>query len=74
MNNSKNCLSCFHLNLCSLTFPIEELTTLISEHNLTFDISEESETKLRLNKAPINSVTTSNLLRMNKVTVVQQHT
>ena len=74
MNNSKNCLSCFPLNLCSLTFHIEELTTLISEHNLTFDISEESETKLRLNKAPINSVTTSNLLQMNKVTVVQQHT
>ena len=56
MNNSKNCLSFFHLNISSLSFHIEELTTLISEHNLTFDIFGVSETKLRLNKAPLNSV------------------
>ena len=44
------------MNICSLSFHIEELTTLISEHNLTFDIFGVSETKLRLNKAPLNSV------------------
>ena len=56
LNNSKNCLSFFHLNISSLSFHIEELTTLISEHNLTFDIFGVSETKLRLNKAPLSSV------------------
>ena len=56
MNNSKNCLSFFHLNISSLSFHIEELPTLISEHDLTFDIFGVSETKLRLNKAPLNSV------------------
>ena len=56
LNNSKNCLFFLHLNICSLSFHIEELTTLISKHNLTFDIFGVSETKLRLNKAPLNSV------------------
>ena len=59
LNNSKNnCLFFFHLNISSLSFHIEELTALISEHNLTFDIFGVSETKLRLNKAPLNSVIT----------------
>ena len=40
----------------SLSFHIEELAILISEHSLTFDIFGVSETKLRLNKAPLNSV------------------
>ena len=56
LNNSKNCLSFFHLNISSLSFQNAELTTLISEHNLTFDIVGVSETKLRLNKARLNSV------------------
>ena len=56
INNSKDCLSFFHLNISSLSFYIEELTTLISEPNLTFDIFRVSETKLRLTKAPLNSV------------------
>ena len=56
MKNSMNCLSyLFHLNISSLPFHIEELSTLISEHNLVFDIFGVSETKLRLNKAPFNS-------------------
>ena len=56
MNKSKNCLSfSFHLNISSHSFHIEELTTLISEHNLTFDIFGVSETILRLNKAPLDS-------------------
>ena len=44
------------MNISSLSFHIEELTTLISEQNLTFDTFGVSETKLRLNKAPLNSV------------------
>ena len=58
LNNTKNCFfpSFFYLNISSLSFHIEELTTLISEQNLTFDTFGVSETKLRLNKAPLNSV------------------
>ena len=56
MNNSKNCLSLFHLNISSFPFHIEELSTLISEDNLVFDIFGVSETELRLNKAPLDSV------------------
>ena len=41
------------MNISSLSFHIEELTTLISEHNLTFDIFGVSETKL--NQAPLYS-------------------
>ena len=57
-NNSNNCLSFFHLNISLLSFHIEELATVISEHNLAFDIFGVSETKLRVNKAPPNSVIT----------------
>ena len=56
LDNSKNCLSFFHLNISSFSFHIEELITFISEHNLTFDIFGVSETKLRLKKAALNSV------------------
>ena len=56
MNNSKNCLSFVHLNISSLHFHIEELSTLISELNLAFVIFGVSETKLSLNKASLNSV------------------
>ena len=56
MSNSKNCLCLFHLNISSLPFHMEELSTLISEHNLVFNIFRVRETKLRLNKAPLNSV------------------
>ena len=44
------------MNDSSLPFHIEELSTLISQHNFTFDIFRVSKTKLRLNKAPLNSV------------------
>ena len=44
------------MNISSLSFHIEEFTTLISEHNLTFDIFGVSKTKLGLKKAPLNSV------------------
>ena len=48
MNNLKKYLSNFHLNISSLSFDIEELINLLSEHNLTFDVFGVSETKLRL--------------------------
>ena len=35
---------------------MKELATLISEHDLIFDIFGVSETKLRLSKAALNSV------------------
>ena len=56
MNNSKNFPSFFRLNISSLSFYIQELATLISKHNLTFDIFGVSEAKLRLGKAPLDSV------------------
>ena len=56
LNNSKNCLSFFELNISSLSFHMKELATLISEHDLIFDIFGVSETKLRLSKAALNSV------------------
>ena len=55
INNSKNHQSFFHLNISSLPFHIDELSTLISEHNLAFDIFGVIETKLRLTKAPLRS-------------------
>ena len=55
MNKSKNCLS-FLKFFSSLSFHTEEQTTLIYEHNLKLDIFEVSETKLRLNKAPLDPV------------------
>ena len=49
-------MSLFHLNSSSLYFHIGELTTLISEHDLAFDITVISECRLKLNKAFLNSV------------------
>ena len=42
--------------ILSLSFLIVKLTPLFSEHNFTFDIFGVSETKLRCNKVPFNSV------------------
>ena len=46
----------FHLNIYTLYFHIEELTALISEHDLAFDIIKINDCWLKLNKAPLNSV------------------
>ena len=46
MKNTTNNMYFFHLNISSLCFYIEELTTLISEHKC----------QLKLDKAPLNSV------------------
>ena len=56
MKSTTNNLSFIHLNISSLCFYIEELTTLISEHTLTFDIIAISESRLKLNKFNLNSV------------------
>ena len=56
MNNSKKNLTFSYLNIPSLSIHTEELTTLISEQNLTFDVFRVSKTNLRLTKAPLNSV------------------
>ena len=56
----------FHLSFEYLLtfFSHWKLTTLISEHNLTFEIFGVSETKLRLNKAPLNCYNTWVQLRV----------
>ena len=56
MKNVTNNMSFFLLNISSLYFHIEELTTLVSEHDLAFDIIGISESRLELNKVPLNSV------------------
>ena len=43
MKNTTNNMSFFHLNISSLCFHIEELTTFMSEHDLAFDIIGISE-------------------------------
>ena len=57
---------------------LKNLTWPILEYFVLFDIFEVSETKLRLKKAPINSViipgTTLTLLKLNAVMVVHQYT
>ena len=35
---------------------MEEVTTLVSEHDLAFDIIEVNECQLKLNKAPLNFI------------------
>ena len=48
--------SFFHLNISSLPFHFEELSTLISEHNLNFDFLGISESCLKLNQNPLTEV------------------
>ena len=43
MESTTNSLSFLHLNISSLFFHIGELTNLISEHNLAFEIIGISE-------------------------------
>ena len=55
MKNRTNNMSFFHLNISSLCIYTEELTTLISEHDLVLDIIEISRCRLELNEAFLNS-------------------
>ena len=54
--NTNKHFSFFHLNIASLPFHFEELSTLISEHNLKFDFLGISESCLKLNQNPLTSV------------------
>ena len=54
--NTNKHFSFFHLNISSLPFHFEELSTLISEHNLNFDFLGISESRLKLNQNPLTSV------------------
>ena len=54
--NTNKHFSSFHLNISSLPFYFEELSTLISEHNLNFDFLGISESRLKLNQNPLTSV------------------
>ena len=47
--NTNKHFSFFYLNISSLPFHFEELSTLISEHNLNFDFLGISESRLKLN-------------------------
>ena len=54
--NTNKHFSIFHLNVSSLPFHFEELSTLISERNLNFDFLGISESLLKLNQNPLTSV------------------
>ena len=53
---SDNSLSFFHLKISSLPYHFEELYTLLTSNNLTFDILCISETRLKLNKTSLISI------------------
>ena len=46
----------FHLNISSFLFHFEELSTLITEHNLNFDFLKISESQLKLNQNSSTSI------------------
>ena len=54
--NTNKYISFFHLNISSLPFHFEELSTLITEHNLNFDFFGISEPRLKLNQNPLTSI------------------
>ena len=54
--NTNKHISFFHLNISSLPFHFEELSTLITEHNLNFDFLGISESRLKLNQNPLTSI------------------
>ena len=56
LKNTNKHFSFFHLNISSLPFHFEELSTLIKEHNLNFDFLGISEYCLKLNQNPLTSV------------------
>ena len=54
--NTNKHISFFHLSISSLPFHFEELSTLITEHNLNFDFLGISESRLKLNQNPLTSI------------------
>ena len=55
-NNTSKHFSFFHLNISSLPFHFEELSTLITQHNLNFNFLGISESRLKLNQNPLTSI------------------
>ena len=55
-DNTNKHFSFFHLNISSLPFHYEELSTLIAEHNLNFDFLGIPESRLKLNQNPLTSI------------------
>ena len=55
-NNTNKHFYFFYLNISSLPFHFEELSTLIIQHNLNFDFLEILESRLKLNQNPLTSI------------------
>ena len=49
-------LSVFNLNISSLPFHFEEFSTLLSTNKLPFDLLGITESRLKINKLPLNLV------------------
>ena len=54
--NHKNALSLFHINTCSLSKNIEELEYLLDKTKIDFDVIGISESRIKKDKSPINSI------------------
>ena len=57
MSDLDSSLSFYHLNIPSLPFHFEELYTPLTSNNLQFGILCILETRLKLNKASLTSIT-----------------
>ena len=53
---NKESISFFQLNISSLPFHFEELSTLLSTYKLPFDLFGITESRLRINKVPLTQV------------------
>ena len=54
--NHKNALSFFHINTCALSKNIEELKYLLDKTKIDFDVIGISESRIKKDKSPINSI------------------
>ena len=54
--NHKNALSLFHINTCSLSKNIKELEYLLDKTKIDFDVIGISESRIRKDKSPTNSI------------------
>ena len=54
--NHKNALSLFHINTCSLPKNNEEFEYLLDKTNIDFDVIGISESRIKKDKFPINSI------------------
>ena len=56
LKNSNKRLSFIHLKISSHPFHIEELSTLITEHNLNFELLGITESRTKLYESPISYI------------------